>query len=144
MMNNIDYRYGNDLDIDQVINLYRASSLGERRPVDDREQMALMITHANLIITAWEGPLLVGIARTMTDFCYVGYLADLVVRESHQRRKIGVRLIEETRAHMGPDSMLVLIAAPQAVDYYPRIGFTRHLSAWTLKAGDSFPVGGGG
>ena len=39
----ISYRSGNDLDLDAVIELYRASTLGERRPVDDRERMALML-----------------------------------------------------------------------------------------------------
>jgi predicted N-acetyltransferase YhbS len=134
------YRYGNDLDIDQVIELYRASTLGERRPVDDRDCMVRMVAEANLVVTAWEGLLLVGIARTMTDFCYVGYLADLAVRQSHQRQGIGIRLIEKTREKMGPRSKLVLLAAPQAVDYYPRVGFSQHHSAWLLSAADPFPV----
>ena len=32
----IHYRVGNDLDFDQVVELYKASTLGERRPIDDR------------------------------------------------------------------------------------------------------------
>jgi len=32
----INYRYGDNLDLDQVIELYHASTLGERRPVDNR------------------------------------------------------------------------------------------------------------
>jgi len=40
---------------------------------------------------------------------------------------------------MGPRSMLVLLSAPQAVEYYPRIGFTQHPSAWVLRAGEKFP-----
>lgn len=130
----IDYRVGGELELDRVIELYRASTLGERRPVDRRNTMADMMTHAGLVVTAWDGGLLVGIARTLIDFSYVGYLADLAVRASHQRRGIGVRLIAETRARMGPASHLVLLAAPGAVGYYPRLGFTRHDSAWVLRA----------
>lgn len=74
-MEKIIYRYGNRLDLDQVIELYRASTLGERRLVDNRATMENMIEHANLVVTAWDGELLVGIARTLTDFSYVGYLA---------------------------------------------------------------------
>ena len=37
----IDYRTGNDLDLDEVIDVYVDSTLGERRPVDDRERMAV-------------------------------------------------------------------------------------------------------
>jgi predicted N-acetyltransferase YhbS len=92
----------------------------------------------------------VGIARTLTDFLYVGYLADLAVRASHQRQGIGVELIRKTRERMGPRSMLVLLSAPKAVGYYPRLGFKRHESAWVLRAseplvGDSrFDRAGGG
>lgn len=138
-MADMTYRYGNDIDLDQVIELYHASTLGDRRPVDNREIMADMLNHANLVVTAWDSDLLVGIARTLTDFSYVGYLADLAVRASYQRQGIGVELIRRTRERMGARSMLVLLAAPKAVEYYPKIGFTRHESAWILGAGERFP-----
>lgn len=138
----IEYRYGNDLNLQQVVELYRDSTLGARRPIDDASIVADMLAHANLIVTAWDGELLVGIARTLTDFSYVGYLSDLAVRLSHQRAGIGTRLIEKTRERMGGRSMLILLAAPDAVGYYPKIGFTRHDSAWLLRAGDEFPTNG--
>lgn len=136
----MDYRYGNELDLDVVTELYRASTLGERRPIDDPAIVESMLSHANLVVTAWDGERLVGLARTLTDFAYVGYLADLAVRESHQRRGIGLELIRKTRERMGPRSMLVLLAAPKAVDYYPRIGFKPHGSAWILRKSE--PLGG--
>ncbi len=139
-MSTIRYDYGNDIDLDEMIELYKASTLGERRPVDDRRIMADMLAYGNLTVTAWDGAQLVGISRTMTDFTYVGYLADLAVRESHQRQGIGTVLIQKTRERMGPRSMLVLLAAPKAVDYYPKIGFTQHNSAWLLRATDPFPT----
>ena len=139
-MTAIEYRLGNDLNLDQVIDLYNASTLGERRPVDDRRIMSEMLQRANLVVTAWDEELLVGIARTLTDFSYVGYLADLAVRESYQRQGIGIELMKLTREQMGPRSMLVLLAAPKATTYYPRIGFHRHESAWTLAKADRFPA----
>jgi predicted N-acetyltransferase YhbS len=134
----IDYRYGNDLDLDHVIELYRDSTLGERRPIDDRAIVEAMLRHANLVVTAWDAGRLVGLSRTLTDFAYVGYLSDLAVALSHQRQGVGTELIARTRAKLGPRSMLVLLAAPKAVDYYPRLGFKRHDSAWVLRSGDSF------
>jgi GNAT superfamily N-acetyltransferase len=139
-MTAIELRYGDDLDLDRVIDLYKESTLGERRPIDDQRTMSDMIRHANLVVTAWDGDFLVGTARTLTDFTYIGYLSDLAVRESHQRRGIGVQLIQKTREKMGPRSMLVLLAAPKAVGYYPRIGFTKHNSCWVLMATDPFPT----
>ena len=128
----ITYKIGNALDLDAVIELYRASTLGERRPIEERERMAKMLENANLVITAWEGDLLVGISRSFTDFAYVTYLADLAVRESHQRRGIGKELIRRTQVECGPQTKIVLLAAPKAVEYYPHIGFTHHPQAWVL------------
>jgi predicted N-acetyltransferase YhbS len=129
----ITYRLGNQLDLDQVIELYKASTLGERRPVDDRPRMWEMLRNANLVVTAWDGDLLVGISRAFTDFAYATYLSDLAVRVSHQRRGIGKELIRQTRRHAGRDAYLVLLAAPKAIDYYPHIGFEAHPSAWILR-----------
>ncbi len=127
----IAYRTGNDLDLDSVIELYRASTLGERRPISDRARMAGMLRNANLVVTAWENELLVGISRALTDFVYVTYLSDLAVRVSHQRRGIGRELIQRTQA-AASHAQIVLLAAPAAEKYYPRIGFTNHPQAWLL------------
>ncbi len=76
----ISYRLGNDLDLDAVIDVYRSSTLGARRPVDDRDAIAKMIQAANLVVTAWDGDTLVGVARSLSDFCFCTYLSDLAVR----------------------------------------------------------------
>ena len=132
----IEYRTGNDLDLDEVIEVYVASTLGERRPVDDRERMGGMLREANLVVTAWDGERLVGVSRSVSDFHYATYLSDLAVRLSHQKQGIGVELIRRTRL-AAPQATVILLAAPAAVDYYPRVGFTRHESAWVLRPGDA-------
>lgn len=128
------YRIGNDVDLDEVIDLYSATTLGPRRPLQDRARVAAMLRNANLVITAWDGDLLVGIARSLTDHSFVTYLSDLAVRESHQQRGIGRELIRRTREASG-GIQVVLLSAPQAVGFYPRIGFGRHDSAWVLPSG---------
>ena len=132
----IAYRVGGELDLDSMIELYRASTLGERRPVDDRARMAAMLRHADIIVTAWDGDLLVGIARSVSDLSYFTYLADLAVRVSHQRHGIGKELIRRTQEAGGPETNLLLLAAPAAEEYYPHIGFSRHESAWLLRPGE--------
>jgi predicted N-acetyltransferase YhbS len=130
-MSAITYRLGNDLDLDMVIDLYRESTLGERRPIDDKDCMAAMIQNANLVVTAWAESRLVGIARSLSDFAYCTYLSDLAVRRTHQRQGIGRELVRRTR-QAGGKAKIILLAAPLAVDYYPRLGFTQHPQAWTL------------
>lgn len=131
----VDYRTGGDLPLDPVIDLYRSCSLGARRPIERPRDMADMLRNADLVVTAWEGDTLVGIARTLTDFAYVAYLSDLAVRETCQRRGIGRELVRRTREQLGPNLMLVLLAAPEAAGYYPRLGFEQHPSAWVVRPG---------
>jgi GNAT superfamily N-acetyltransferase len=131
-LDGITYRIGGDLDLDQVIDLYRASTLGERRPVDNRTCMQEMIDKASLIVTAWDGEHLVGISRTLTDFCYVAYLADLAVDQTYQRKGIGRELIGRTQSALASGATIVLLAAPAAESYYPHVGFTHHPQAWIL------------
>ena len=132
-MNTIEYRVGNDLDLDQVIELYWASTLGLRRPVDDRATMQDMLRHANLVVTVWLGAELVGISRSLTDFSYICYLADLAVHEAHQKCGIGRELVRKTRENLGPKCKITLLAAPAAVGYYSKLGFELHPSAWWLR-----------
>ncbi|WP_367432031.1 GNAT family N-acetyltransferase [Snodgrassella alvi] len=119
-----DIIYRNDVkpSLAEATELYSHCTLGGRRPIGDEERFQLMLDNANLIITAWDKDRLVGIARCLTDFVYVTYLADLAVDERYQKQGIGKQLIR-----------VVLIAAPQAVDYYGHIGFSAHPSAWTLN-----------
>ena len=130
----IEYKDDAMLTVQQASDVYKRSTLGERRPVDKPETFAAMLDHADVLITAWDGDKLVGVCRTLTDFAYVAYLADLAVDEAYQHQGIGKRMVEITQARLGPDCMVVLLAAPAANDYYPKIGFTHHPRAW-IKTG---------
>jgi predicted N-acetyltransferase YhbS len=128
----IGYRVGNDIDLDAFIDVYRDSTLGERRPVDDRERMQQMLARANLVVSAWDGERIIGVARSLSDFCYATYLSDIAVRLPYQRRGVGRELIRRTQAE-GGKATVYLFAAPKAVDYYPRVGFGAG-SGWMLRS----------
>jgi len=128
----IMYRDDHVPDVDTAHDLYRASTLGERRPIDDRERFAAMLANANLTVTAWDGELLVGISRCITDFVWTTYLSDLAVRVSHQRLGIGKELMRRTQS-AAPQAKLLLLAAPAAERYYPHVGFEHFPQAWMLR-----------
>ena len=131
-MSNIAYAIEPDLSADEFIDVLQKTSLGERRPVDDRARIEGMLRQADLIVTARHNGQLVGISRALTDFQFCTYLSDLAVNESYQRQGIGRRLIQETHQAAGPRTMLILISAPQAVTYYPHIGLEQHPSCWVI------------
>jgi len=109
-----------------------ASTLAERRPANDLERLERMLRHADIILTARDGGRLVGVSRAVTDFAYCCYLSDLAVDVAYQRQGIGRRLIDETRARAGECTTLILIAAPAAETYYPKIGLKQVASCWMI------------
>jgi len=117
-----------------------ASTLGERRPVEDLARLGCMLRKADLIVTARDSARLVGISRALTDFSYCCYLSDLAVDLAYQRQGIGRRLIAETHTLAGPLTTLILVAAPNAESYYPRIGMTQRPSCWTLPPAHRMPA----
>lgn len=129
----ISFKVNHPVTVDQFIELLQRSTLGERRPIQDRECMAGMIANANLVVTAWDDEVLVGIARSMTDFHYACYLSDLAVHQDYQRRGIGKQLQRLTQAQLGPRCKLILIAAPAAHGYYGQIGYSHNERCWVLE-----------
>jgi GNAT superfamily N-acetyltransferase len=131
------YEHSRKISEAEFIDVLKRSTLGERRPIDDSNCIKAMLDHADLLCTAWEGEKLVGVARSVTDFEYCCYLSDLAVDEAYQKQGIGRELIRVTQSRLGKRASIILIAAPKAEAYYPRIGLTAHLSAWILPAGKS-------
>lgn len=115
----------------QIIDLYESS--GINRPTRDAERISRMYSNSNLIVTAWHKDKLVGIARSLTDFCYCCYLSDLAVRKEYQSKGIGKKLIELTKNIIGEQTSLILLSAQSAMDYYPKIGFEKIENGFIIK-----------
>lgn len=130
---NIQYKINQKISTEEFIDLLRRSTLGERRPIDDKQCMQGMVENGNLLITAWDGDKLVGVSRSVTDFHYACYLSDLAVDESYQKLGIGKKLIDLTKEQLEESCKVILLAAPAANDYYPKIGFEHNPRAWVLS-----------
>ena len=117
----ISYKVNSKIEPHQLAELFRSS--GIRRPVDDLNRLKKMLDNANLVVTAWDGDKLVGIARALTDFSYCCYLSDLAVDKQYQHQGIGHELVTEVQRVIGEESMLLLLSAPEVMEYYPKIGF---------------------
>jgi predicted N-acetyltransferase YhbS len=117
----IRYQIEGTLSVLEFRDVLVRSTLGARRPVDDEYRMKSMVENANLMVTARDGDKLVGVARSLTDFAFCTYLSDLAVDVAYQKQGIGKELIRQTRL-ASPQGKLILLSAPAAVDYYPKIG----------------------
>lgn len=130
-MNQIICTVETTLDPSEFKEVLIKSTLSERRPIDDLNRIKKMCKNANLIVTARKDGILIGVARSITDFAYCTYLSDLAVDRDYQNLGIGKRLIEETKK-AAPQAKIILLSAPAAINYYPKIGMKKHNYCFTL------------
>lgn len=131
-MNEITYRHDYKLTSAEFIDILNRSTLGLRRPVNDIQRIQKMLQHGNVLITAWSNDVLVGVSRALTDFAFCCYLSDLAVDETFQHKGIGKRLIDETHKVAGEQTTLILLAAPAAANYYPKINMQRFTDCFLI------------
>jgi len=124
-MENIIYSVEPNLSPDEFISVLVDSTLGERRPVNDPVRIRAMLENADIIVTARVNGKLIGVSRAVSDFAFCTYLSDLAVHKDYQHKGIGKEMIRQTKI-AAPSGKLILLAAPAAVSYYPRIGMTKH------------------
>ena len=132
----IDYKVEHNLKVEEFREVLINSTLGNRRPIDNHDTLGKMVEMGNLTITARHKGKLIGVSRSLTDFSFCTYLSDLAVDLSYQKRGIGKELIRRTKME-APDAKLILLAAPEAISYYPKIGMTHYDFCYYLdKVGD--------
>ncbi len=127
----IHYTKEQKLSVDEFKSLLLNSTLGERRPIGEPERLFEMLINSNLIITARDNGKLIGIARSITDFVFCTYLSDLAVDAKYQKMGIGKELVRQTKLAT-PLAKLILLSAPKAVNYYPKIGMTKWDQCYVL------------
>ncbi|MDE3021685.1 MAG: GNAT family N-acetyltransferase [Pseudomonadota bacterium] len=130
-MTTIEYSQNIPLSAAEVAEVFNAS--GIRRPTNDLARIEHMLANANLTWSAWHEGRLIGLARALTDFSYCCYLSDLAVVKSYQNQGIGSELIDRIKTVIGEEVALILISSPEAIGYYPRIGFDRIDNGFIIK-----------
>lgn len=130
-MSQVEYRHNLPLDPVDVVRVFDAS--GITRPTSDLPRIARMFAAPSLVISAWQNGRLVGLSRSLTDYAYCCYLSDLAVDKALQGRGVGKELIRRTQAVIGEEVSLVLLSAPNALSYYPAVGFQRADNAFVIR-----------
>jgi len=128
----ITYKVNEPITTEEFIEVLKTSTFAERRPINDLKCMKGMVENSNLTVSAVCNERLIGVARSVTDFHYCCYLSDIAVDTKYQNKGIGKELIRITRQQLGKRCKLILLSAPAAVDYYPKLGFKKHPQAWYI------------
>lgn len=127
----INYAIEKTLNTEEFVKVLHDSGLAERRPMNDKERIETMLKNSNLILTARVDGKLIGVARSISDFGYATYLSDLAISKEYQTLGVGKELIRQTK-RAAIKAKLILLAAPAAFEYYPKIGMKQHLSCFFL------------
>lgn len=127
----IVYKIENNLSVEDFKTVLIESTLADRRPVNESGRLLNMVKQGNLIITAREQGKLIGVSRSLTDFSFCTYLSDLAVIKEFQKKGIGKELIRQTKL-AAPLAKLILLSAPDAIQYYTKIGMTQHKYCYYL------------
>jgi len=127
----ITYKFDVTPTADQIIELY--NNAGIPRPTNDRDRIAKMYENSNLVISAWDNDKLVGVVRAITDFVWYTFLADLAVNPECKASGIGRKLIELTKEKVGEQTAIILLSVPTAMEYYPKVGFTKDDRAFSIS-----------
>lgn len=126
----IIYKVNAKIEPHQLSELFQLS--GIRRPAEDLARLKKMLDNANLLVSAWDGEKLVGVARALTDFSYCCYLSDIAVANQYQNQGIGQELVTEVQKQIGDESNLIVLSSQETMDYYPKIGFEVAANAFII------------
>jgi len=120
---NIEYRENAPIDVDALTALYTDG--GWTGYTDHPNKMARMLAGSLWHMSAWDDGQLVGIIRCVGDGCSILYIQDILVRESYQRRGIGLHLLKAALTRWRDIRQTVLIThdATDTRAYYQAAGF---------------------
>ena len=81
--------------------------------------------------TAYDGTLLVGCLRILSDGYYFGTITEILVRPVYQRQGIGSELLRLAREHT--PTTLYFGAQPEAEAFYEKNGCQKGLQSYTIR-----------
>lgn len=110
------------VDVGQLLALYHVTWWAKERTT---EQVRRALEHSRPIITAWDGPKLIGFTRVISDLTYRATIWDVIVADAYQKRGVGremMRLVLD-HADLKTVTMFVLLTKDQQ-RFYEHLGFT--------------------
>lgn len=109
------------IDVDRILELYADTWWAKGRIRDD---VTRALEHSHPVVTAWDGELLVGFTRVISDLTFRATIWDVIVRPSHRGRGIGREMMRFVLDH--PDLASVtqfLLLTADKHRFYGRLGF---------------------
>ncbi|MDA3931180.1 MAG: GNAT family N-acetyltransferase [Tenericutes bacterium] len=118
----IAYKDFNILSKDQVYHLYEEA--GWTNYTKDINKVLFGIQNSAFVYTAWDGRLLIGLVRVVSDNYTIAYIQDLLVLKKYQHLGIGKNLVEEVKKKYHHVRQIVLLTDKEGpLPFYESLGF---------------------
>ncbi len=123
----------NDVDWQELSELYRLAPLGNKAPAD----LALAFSNSMFRFFVYEGGRLVAAGRALADGVDCAYICDVAVHPDGQGRGLGRevvgRLVEASRRH----KKIILYAVAGSEPFYQKLGFRRMNTAMAIFSNEA-------
>ena len=110
-----------NLDPAKLVRLYQQAPWAKGRTLEDARKM---LRHTNVAVTAWDGNLLIGFGRVLTDFVYRATIWDVIVDKTYQRRGVGVNVVQRILTHPRLKKVELFWLCTRMPGFYEKLGFS--------------------
>jgi ribosomal protein S18 acetylase RimI-like enzyme len=117
-----------DIDWNELSELYHAAPLGDKNPADLR----IAFTSSMFTCFVCEDRKLVGAGRALADGVDCSYICDVALLPSHQGLGIGKEIVSRLVTMSGGHKKIILYAVPGKERFYKKLGFRRMTTAMAI------------
>lgn len=111
-----------DLTPERLIPLFEQAHWSRGRTL---EELSTMLTHSDLVVTAWEHSRLIGFGRVLTDYVFRASIWDVIIDEQCQGQDIGTRLMRQILDHSSLKNVeLFWLCTRDKQAFYATLGFS--------------------
>lgn len=116
----IEIKEEKGLDPNKILELYKEN---EWSSAEKPELLIPALNNSHLLVSAWDGEKLVGLANAISDGHLVVYYPHLLVHPDYQRKGIGKMIVSKLQEKYHSFHQQMLVADGEAIDFYKKCGF---------------------
>ena len=117
----ITYSEKKNLDPAKLVCLYQQAPWAKGRTLEDARKM---LRHTDVAVIAWNGDLLIGFGRVLTDYVYRATIWDVIVDKTYQRRGVGANVVQRILTHPRLKKVELFWLCTRLPGFYEKLGFS--------------------
>ena len=110
-----------ELEASQLLRLFHQAPWAKDRTLDDAKEM---LRHTDMALCAWDGDLLVGFGRVLTDFVYRATIWDVIVDKAYQGQGVGTDVVQRILNHPRLKKVELFWLCTRMPKFYEKLGFS--------------------